>query len=811
MIINYFKTGFRNLLKRKGYTLLNILGITTGMTCCLLIFHYVSYERSFDSELSNSENIYRVRLDNYQQGKLAWKSATSYPAIAPFMKKEFPEVEDYCRLIDAEMLLANDEKNIKFKEEKGYYGEQSFIKMFDVNLISGNPALALTGPDKIIVSEKMAGKYFGTTEVLGKKLTVKDEGTVQVYEISGVFKGHPKNSHLTVEYIASFDTFKKFLRSVGDTSNPTETSFGWYDFYSYLQLKPGTDVKKLEAKMPDFCERNIAWTKGTKTYHEIYLTPLKDIHLYSNFNQEAEVNGNGQMVYFLFLIAIFIICIAWVNYINLSTARSVERAKEVGMKKVLGAIRSDLIKQFLVENFILNVLSLIFSLGLFYGLLSAFDTFAGRDGFTGVSLTYPYWKIFILLFIGGTFLSGVYPAFVLSNFQPIRVLKGAFKNTSKGVALRKGLIVLQFVITVVLIAGTVIVYQQVQFMRKQNLGVNIERTLVLNAPATLQDSVYKLVYQPFKTELLQQPGIKNVSASSNVMGQEIYWTNGSRRLEAPKESAVTLYNLGVDFDFIPAYGMKLRAGRNFSSSFTSDKKAAILNEKAVALLGFKNADEAVNSKIKRQNDTLTVVGVVADYHQQGLQKNIDPMILLPRPNIKRFYSIKLQTEDTKNAMATIEKIWSKHFPGDPYLYFFLDDSYNAQYKADILFGKVFSIFAFLAILIACSGLLGLSAYNVLQRSKEIGIRKVLGASAENILLLLSKDFIKLIIISLLLALPIGWYVMNRWLEDFAYRIDIKWWVFAVAGIVALVIAAITILLQAFKSVIENPVKSLRTE
>lgn len=809
MITNYFKTGIRSLLKRKGYTLLNILGLTIGMTCCLLIFHYVSYERSYESEVKKADDIYRIRLDNYQQKKLAWKSATSYPAIAPVMKRDFPEVADYCRLIDAQMLLSNEEKNIKFFEEKGYFAEQSFMNIFGLDLISGNTAYALTGPFKIVISEKMAKKYFGTGSALGKIVTAKESGKIQNYEVTGVFSEYPSNSHLSIEYLASFDTFKKILRDNGDTSNVTETTFDWYDFYSYLQLKPGADAKKLEAKFPAFCKRYME--TDPMSYDELHLIALKDIHLYSNVNQEAEVNGNGQMVSFLFLIAIFIICIAWVNYINLSTARSVERAREVGMKKVLGAIRSDLVKQFLVENFILNVLGLVLSIALFYLLVPAFDSFSGREEFTGISLTTKYWRVFVLVFVGGTLLSGIYPAFVLSAFKPIKTLKGIFKNSSGGVALRKTLIVTQFVITVVLIAGTLIVYQQVHYMRKQNLGANIDRTLVLDAPSTVQDSLYKSVLEPFKTELLRQPGIKSITASSNVMGQEIYWTNSSIILNAPDESAVTLYNLGVDYDFIPAFNVKLKAGRNFSASFGTDKKAAILNEKAVAIMGFKNAVEAVNSKIRRQGDTLTVVGVIADYHHQGLQKAIEPMILIPRPSIRGYYSLKLHSEDPAGTIAMIGKIWNNYFPGDPYTYFFLDDTFNAQYKTDILFGKVFAIFSLLAILIACSGLLGLSAYNMLQRHKEIGIRKILGASVQNILLLLSKDFIRLILVALLLALPVGWYIMSRWLNDFAYRIEIQWWVFVCAGLTAVMLAAITIVFQAMRTVVENPVKSLRSE
>ena len=811
MIANYFKIGFRNLIKRKGYSLLNILGLTIGMTSCLLIFHYVSYERSYDSAITNAANIYRVRLDNYQNNKLAWKSATSYPGIPPAMKEYFPEVEDYCRLIDAEMLLANDATDSKFSETKGYYADQSFVNMFDMEFLSGNASLALTGPDKMIISEKMAIKYFGTNQALGKKLTVKNRNIPQAYEITGVFKEHPKNSHLTIEYLVSYDTFKKLLRDGGDTTNSAETSFGWYDFYSYVQLKPGTDVKKVEAKFPAFCDQYIKWTKNSATYHEIYLTPVADIHLYSNYNQEAEVNGNGQMVSFLFLVAIFIICIAWINYINLSTARSVERAKEVGMKKVLGAVRGELVRQFLVENFLLNGLSVLLSLAGFFMLLKGFDAFAGRDLFTGMSLTSGYWQIFAALFLGGTLLSGLYPAFVLSGFQPIKVLKGSFKNTSGGLVLRKSLIVVQFVITVVLIAGTVIVYQQVQYMRKQNLGANIDQTIVLNGPSTIRDSLYSGLFQSFKTELLQQRGIKYVSASSNVLGQEIYWTNGARRLDVPKESAVTLYNIAIDYDFIPAYDMKLKAGRNFSKEFGTDRRMIILNEKAAALLGFEDANAAVDKKIKHAGDTVMVVGVLADYHHQGLQKMIDPMIVLLMPNMHNYYSVKMTSADPSIVIMLMEKTWKKYFPGDPFNYFFLDDTFDQQYKTDILFGKVFGIFALIAILIACSGLLGLSAYNVLQRHKEIGIRKVLGASAQNILILLSKDFIKLISISLLIALPFGWYIMNSWLQDFAYRIDIHWWVFPFAGLSALFIAATTIVLQAFKALIANPVKSLRTE
>lgn len=815
MFKNYLTTALRNIFKKKGYSLLNIFGLTIGMSCCLLIFHHVSYERSYDDFVPDSKNVVRLRLDNYQKGKLAWQSATVYPAIAPALKKDYPEVEDFCRIIDANLLLSTENNTVKFNEDKGYYAEPSFLSMFGMKLTEGNSKQVLDGPDKMIISESMAKKYFGSEEPVGKKLIQRDQTQIQAYEVTGVFKDYPANSHLDINYLVSWSTFRKYLKTQGDTSDALETSFGWYDFYSYLKLKPGTDWQKFEKKLPAFCDRYInsqEWYKKNNNKAELYLMPVTDLHLYSNYNQEAEVNGNGQAVSFLFLIAVFIIGIAWINYINLATARSAERAREVGMRKVLGAARSNLIRQFMMESFLLNLIGLVLAIGVFRLLLPAFDQFVGRESYTDFTLTAFYWQLFFALFILGTFLSGIYPAFVLASFRPIIVLKGIFRNSSGGITLRKGLIVTQFVISVVLIAGTIIVYQQVRFMRNQTLGVNIDQTLVLTAAGSLQDSLYGTAFQPFKNELLKQPEIKSVAASSNVMGREIYWTSGTRRLDSPNETSVTLYYMGVDYDFVPAYELKLLAGRNFSKDFKTDERGALLNQKAVELMGYKNANEAINGKLARgRRDTLTIVGVVADYHHLGLQKVIDPMIFLLFPNTRGFYSLKVQTANLPQTITAINKSWDKYFPADPMEYSFLDETFGQQYKADQLFGKVFGVFAFLAILIACFGLLGLSAYNVLQRTKEIGIRKVLGASVQNILLLLSTDFLKLILAALVIAIPVGWYVMHSWLQDFAYRISIHWWVFIIAAVIAVLIAFFTISTQAIKAAVTNPVKSLRTE
>jgi len=816
MIKNFFVISLRNLLKRKGYTTLNILGLTIGITCCLLIFQYVSYERSYDTFQKNSSRIVRIRLDEYKQGKLLWQSATSYPAFGPLMKKDYPEVENYCRLIDDELLLSNDAKNVKFSEKKGYFADPSSISMLGVDLAAGNNATALDAPNKIIISQSMARKYFGATDVVGKTLQSHGDGRAKpdTYQITGVFKDYPKNSHLIIDYLVSYETLRKALREQGDKNDSANTAIGWYDFYVYLQLKPGTDLQAFQAKMPAFAAKYVNKRKGAKgaqfSGNKLSIIPFSNIHLYSNYNQEAEVNGSGSAVNFMFLIGFIILGIAWINYINLSTARSVERAKEVGVRKVLGAAKGNLIRQFMLENVLLNITAILLA-GFAVAVLTPwFNNLMGKDVSTGFSMSAKYWLIFFAIFCAGTLLSGLYPAFVLSDYKPVAVLKGAFKNTSGGLILRKSLIIVQFGISVVLIVGTIIVYQQVNFMRKQNLGVDIDQTLVLSGVQSIPDSVYQDALQPFKTALLNTPGVKSMTSSSNVMGQEIYWTNGFESLDHKELGGSTVYRLGVDYDFIPQFGMKLLAGRNFSKDFPTDKKGAILNDRALAQMGFKDPQDAIGKKISN-GDTLTVIGVVQSFHHMGLQKPIDPQLISLRPNARNVYSIKLQTKDLQPTVATVKALWNKYFPNDPFNYFFLDDEFNAQYQSDQRFGEMFTLFASLAILIACFGLVGLSAYNILQRTKEMGIRKVLGASVQNVVFILSKDFLLLVVLSFIIAVPVSWFIMHNWLQDFAYRITINWWVFGIAGVLAFLIALSTISYQAIRAATANPVKSLRSE
>ena len=825
MFKNFLKTTFRGLWKNKGYSFLNILGVAVGITCCLLIFQYVAYEKSYDRFHKNANDIVRLRLDLHDQGRLTMQSATVFAGVAPLIKKDLPEVENYCRLIDTRIswhgndpiqnsiVFSNEAKNIKALENKGYYTEQSFLNMFSLNIIEGDKNILLNAPDKIILSETLAKKYFGNDDAVGRQITVREGGYKYSYLVTGIFKDYPTNSHLSFDYLVSYPTFVNMIKRLGPKGLDPETTLGWYDYYVYLQLYPGFDQKKLDAQLVAFCDKylNNQYLRTHNNREDLYSMPLKDIHLYSHYNEEAGINGDGKSVSFLFLIAFVIIIIAWINYTNLATARSLERAKEVGIRKVLGALRKNLIMQFLMESFLLNFAAVIIAVLIVFICTPSFNHLVGSTSQKGFYLTAPYLADFFGLFITGTFLSGIYPAFVLSGFHPIAVLKGLFKNSGSGIFVRKGLIIGQFATSIILIAGTIIIYQQLNFMRNQKLGADINQTLILNGPSEKQDSTYTTSYQAFKNEILRINGVKNIAASSGVMGKEIYMTNPAVIIHSKDKNPVTVYTLYVDADFLSSYNMQFKAGRNFESSNPTDKNTVVLSEEAAKLLGLNDPEKAMNQMISNFDDTFKIIGVVSNYHQLGLNKSILPVVFVPRPEINNYYSVKFETSDIHKTVASIEKVWINYFPQNPFSYYFLDDEFNAQYKADEQFGKVFGLFSFLAIIIACFGLLSLSAYNVLQRTKEIGIRKVLGAPVSNIVYLLAKDFMLLVCIAFFIAVPVTWFVMKNWLHDFAYRISISWWIFLAAGVTAALIALLTISFQSIKAAMANPVKSLRME
>jgi putative ABC transport system permease protein len=802
------KVAFRNLLKHKVYSIINIFGLILGFTCCILIFKYAFFERSYDKNVANYDKVYRLRLDLFRQNKLAWQSATVFPGIGPAMKREIPEIEDICRLYKVETTLFNSDNRNKHHDNKTYYADPSFFRIFSIQFSQFQSENILSSPDEIVLSQSMARLYFGTQPAVGRTLLFRTPQFQRILLVVGVFNDLPDNSHLKINQIISYSTFASINKENGDSKNSIETSWGWYDFYTYFKLKSNADIRSIQTKLASLCNEyynNGDRQKKNNLRIELHTIPLRDIHLYSNSYQEAEVNGDGKMISFLLLISLLTISIAWINYINLTTARSMERAKEVGIRKVMGASRFELVKQFMEESILVNIIALLLATGLELLLTPWFR------GLTGIaaqssSVSFEYFAVFISIFLFGTFFSGLYPAFVLSKFKPATILKGKMTSNKSGIVFRRGLIVWQFFISIVLIATTFTIFKQVEYMRDKNLGVNISQIIVLDGSSTIQDSVYQLSYKSFKSDILNISGVKGMSASSDIIGREISLANLNNRIGSNNQ--VTLYNIDVDYDFIPMYGLKLANGRKFEKEY-SENKSAILNEEAIKLLEFENSKKAINNKIVSDGDTLTITGIIHNYHHEGLQKAIPPIIFRIKPDVKKYYSVKL--ENAKDVITKVQAIWDKYYPNDPFNYYFLDDLFNQQYKADERFSKAFTMFTLLSVFISCIGLLGLSAFTTAQRAKEIGIRKILGASIFKLIMLLSKEVFVVFMISFILATPVILWIAHKWLDNFAFRVNIQPLTFLLSGIIMIIISFITIWSQALKTIMSRPVKILRSE
>lgn len=817
MYKNYLTIAIRYFFRKKTHSLINIFGLAVGVAACLLIMQYVSFELSFDQFHSNGENIYRVVNHRFQNNKLIQKGTITYPTVGPAMYKDFPEVQSYTRLFPLGRNLARLEPNV-YEIENSYYADTNFLPLFTFPLIVGNPKTALQNEYSVVLSQSEADRLFGSREsgygeLLGQTLFLDQHE--RPYEITGVCRDVPSNSLLQFDMLVSYQTF------INRTDKQADISWTWSDFHHFLELDPDADPDALEAKFPAFSDRYFKGDEVSGSEEVFFLQPLKDAHLYSDLEYEIGRTSNGRLVWALLIVAGLILVIAWLNYINLSTARAMERAKEVGVRKVLGSTKGQLIQQFFTESALLNLLGLILAVFLIELSLPLFRSILDVDlswklllgqGFGGAKLP----LMLIGLFLLGVFISGAYPALVLSKTKIASILKGRFHSNRQNIISGKSLVIFQFTISMVFIAGTILVYQQIQFMRHKNLGINIDHTLVVRGPElTPWDSTFILRVNSFKEELERHPGVKGVTTSYRLPGDRLGRLFDLSREGMDEGQNRTASFMGVDYEWLEQYAAKLLSGRHFRSGDHHveweklDK--ILLNQSAVELLDFASPETALNQKVRFWDRTWEVVGVVDNFHQESLRVPIEPIIFFPAYGTNNYLSIKIDPEKTESVLALAENAYGKTFPGNAFRHFYLDERYDRQYMADYSFGKILAFFTFLAIAVACLGLFGLISYASLLRAKELGVRKILGASPTNLFVLLTKDFAILIGIAFVIAIPVALFSMRRWLENFAYHVDIQWWVFVLAGLATILIALISVGYQSAKAALENPVEALKYE
>ena len=825
MLHNYLKIIIRVFLKNKLFTTINVLGLAIGITAYLLITQYVNFESTYDQHQPRIEDLYRVTLSSNLGTKGFATNAANHPGLGPAMKQDFPEVESYARVVDRSIMTnsfvlsyTNESGNLiksNINNDKVYLADSTLLEMFKVNLIKGDKKTALKEPMSIILSTEAAKRFFGNEDPINKNLIANNQNPLKV---TGVFEELPENTHLKFNMLVSFSTLGPL----------TNESWIWPEFYNYVRLKPNTDPATVEAKFEPFVKKYLSDIMQEHGFEAKFgLQPVKEIHLKSHHSNEIEANASEGTLNFLRIIALFVILIALMNFINLSTAKSIERAMEVGLKKVVGINKSALVGQFLFESVAINFIGTVIAILLVSLLMSPFNQLVGLHILSmDMWLNPQIWThLFGLMLLGGL-LAGAYPAFVLSSFKPIQVLKGKYHQSGQGTLIRKVLVVAQFSISIALIAGTFIVNSQFSYMQNQELGYDSEHNLIINAP-TVIDSTITHKMEAFKTELLRNSKVNAVAASNEVPGKKIIWYSLTRQVHEKREQGVSCNQLSIDHDFIDTYQIKLLAGRNFrleDKSFydfevpnTPKKQGRVmLNKAAAEILGFATPEEALQKKIVFKlgpiDHTVEIIGVMDNYHQQSLQNDFEPIVFLyPEYYNTAYITINLNTSNAQNTIADIRSKFESFFPMDPFNYFFLDDHFNNQYKADLKFGNICLLFAILAIFIAALGLFGLGSYMVMRRTKELCVRKVLGANVLHVLLLIPKSLVVLVFISGVIALPITYFMASEWLSNYAFRVDIIPWMFIVPLIVVIAVAALSVLPESIKVALVKPANYLRNE
>lgn len=826
MLINFYKAACRNLLRNKIFSLLNISGLAIGMAACFFIFQYVHFEQSYERYNIQADNVYRIPLEYHESSGNDYIEATNYPAVGPAMKANFPEVISFARLIPAKNMLGTITISrivggiTKFSnnEKRVFFADAPVLTMFSIHMIYGNDTTALTQIRAIIISESEAKKYFGTENPMNKTLFLNGSFPVTV---TGVFKDIPENSHLKFDMLISFPD-EKFQAD----------NWSWAEFYTYLMLSPGTNPKTLEHKFPAFIQRYLGSENERRNFkNRISLQPIKDIHLQSHYRKELEANGSERDIWFLSILSFFVLLIACINYINLSTAKVMERASEVGLRKVIGASKFQLVWQFLMESVVVNCLAVILAAFIVMSLAPFYE------GLIGKTVTGWFWKsgllgeggswiVLLLIIIGGAFLIGIYPALFMSKYNPIAVLKGKFYGSQGGIIVRKLLVAFQFIIAIILIAGSLIVFNQLTYMRSQSLGYNKDHVLVVKTPGIYDQKEYPKIYT-LQKELLNNNSIKEVGLSSEIPGESIDRKNGARIFgEVPMQNAAVSISQ-IDNHFLNTYRIHLVAGRNFKQQDTvdifpidgvsfPDKVSIIANESFVKNLGFKTNEDAINQLITfglgDHELKGEIIGIIKDYHQTSLKDPYQPTLCLsPSRTEWKYLSINVNGNNLERNISSIQNTYKSLFPNNPFEFFFQDDYFNEQYKSDNQFAKIFNVFTALSIFVSFLGLLGLLSFIIRIRSKEIGIKRVLGASVYRIIALFFKDFFKLIVLAALIASPVIYFAGSEWLNNFAFHEPLSLFIFILPPLILVVVTLAAVIAQSLKAALANPVTFIRDE
>jgi putative ABC transport system permease protein len=809
MIRNYLRSAMRNITRHKFISFINIFGLTVGLACCMLILVYIINELSYDKFNNNASDIYRVTrsfntadgIDNLHLGAVA-------PPFGPLLKNEFSDIKEVTRILPNRGVTIRY-KNKLINEKDAYFADENFFDFFSVKTVAGDPKSALKEPYSVMMTQEMAHKYFGNEDPMNKEFRLDNQYN---FKVTGIYEPFPENAQLHPKMLLSFNTLRD---SVVYGQKGLETNWGNNSFFTYLLFPKGYNVDRVASQFPAFMDKYVHFPGQAANFREskfskLHFQKLLDIHLYSHLDDELEQNGDIKRVYIFSAIALFILLIACINYMNLSTARSTLRAKEIGIRKVIGAQQKEIITQFLSESVLIAVFSLVLALAITWLIMPLINKFSGLQlSFNSLLQPQIIISIILLPFVIGI-VSGIYPAIFMSSFKPVKVLKGMLKVGSSNISFRKVLVVLQFSISIILIIATTIVFQQLRYMQKKSLGFNKDHIV------SIGNYFNPSQFEVFKNEVMKEGVIKDIGRSSRIPSGRLLDDQGISAMQGGTLQAVKadVKYINADYGFIPTYGMKMAAGRNFSKEFGTDTNNYVINVSASKVLGWKTPENAIGKEISYGGVNGKVIGVVNDFHFESLHQNIIPLLMRMPSFANSNYSklsIKIDGAHVQSAINTLEQTWKKYRPEAPFEYTFLDDKFQKLYNSEQQQGTLFTIFSFIAIFIACLGLFGLSAFTITQRVKEIGVRKVLGASIPQIVTELSKDFLKLVLIASVIALPIAWYTMSKWLLDFAFRISIQWWVFVMAGIIAVVIAFVTISFQSIKAATANPVKSLRSE